>query len=59
MEKAILIMDMPSCCGDCPCSYEYGYDMCGAMEREIDFDSKPEWCPLLTVEQAKKEVTKC
>ena len=59
MEKAVLIMEMPSRCMDCPCFYEGAYDMCDVMHKRVNLNSKPDWCPLLTVEQAKEEVSKC
>ena len=54
MSKAILVIDMPSSCIDCPLHY---YDeprlWCGANERNMDTDDienyKPTWCPLREV----------
>lgn len=55
--KAILVIDMPECCLDCPCSYTYGYrigtptsDICEVVDRKLSKenmnDKKPDWCPL-------------
>ena len=53
MEKAVLFMDMPKNCAECPCSYEGAYDMCAVTEEQVVFHKKPEWCPLLTFSEAK------
>lgn len=53
MSKAILVIDMPNHCVDCPCSgpisSSYKEYWCGAYRGVIDerlkFD-KPSWCPL-------------
>ena len=56
MSKAILVIDMPSSCIDCPLHY-YGEPIlwCGANERDMDTDDienyKPTWCPLREVPQ--------
>ena len=43
--KAILVIDMPATCWDCPCESEY---FCGAACKELFYveDRKPDWCPL-------------
>ena len=43
--KAILVIDMPESCFDCPCESEY---LCGLARKELFYeaDRKPEWCPL-------------
>ena len=58
MAKAILIMEMPSRCIECPCFYEGAHDMCGVMHKRVNLNSKPDWCPLLTEEQAKDTLEK-
>ena len=57
MSKAILVMDMPTHCAKCPCFYESAHDMCGAMNKRVNLNSKPEWCPLREVPQ--KQVNNC
>lgn len=46
--KAILVIDMPSNCLDCPC--EYDYMRCKATNYKLDYVNadaeKPSWCPL-------------
>ena len=46
--KAILIIDMPSNCLDCPC--EYDYMRCKATNYRLDYVNanaeRPSWCPL-------------
>lgn len=52
MSKAILIMDMPSSCSNCPLFGDHYSDMCckGAHNRSIIYpypeNSRQEWCPL-------------
>lgn len=48
--KAILVIDMPESCFDCPCESEY---LCGAARKELFYeaDRKPEWCPLKEMPQ--------
>ncbi len=53
--KAVLVMEMPENCLECPCGDECG-DRCQAADREVgNFEDgcidgqygKPEWCPLV------------
>ena len=50
--KAILIIEMPKNCNDCPCAYfdaEYvDADYCGVTADKIKYNaiSRPDWCPL-------------
>lgn len=46
MEKSILVIDTPDCCGKCPCFLETATDCCGVNGEDIDANSKPNWCPL-------------
>lgn len=56
MNKAILVIDMPSCCNECSlmCKDEYSYYCpvkCEANKTDlydnyIMFHRKPDWCPL-------------
>lgn len=51
MAKAVLVMDMPECCADCPCSF-FERDnpilnlICGAAQEDAYNVGKPDWCPL-------------
>jgi hypothetical protein len=49
MSKAMLIMDMPSSCPDCPCLNRENYK-CQKTEKylgcEEGVDDRPIWCPL-------------
>ena len=58
MARAMLIMDMPEACYECPCEADY---VCQAKCKEIDeIDKVQEWCPLREVPQKadiKKAVT--
>lgn len=54
MSKAILVMDMPSCCDECPLCYDsYGeINFCSAQDRSVsDFHigEVQVWCPLKPV----------
>lgn len=50
--KAILIIDMPENCGDCPLCVEDEYDLahecCLKYKGYVEAKDKPEWCPLKT-----------
>lgn len=52
MSKAVLVMDMPDCCADCPCSF-FERDnpklnlICGAEGEDANNVGKPDWCPLV------------
>lgn len=51
MSKAVLVMDMPECCADCPCSF-FERDnpvlnlICGVAQEDAYNVGKPDWCPL-------------
>jgi len=56
MSKAILVIDMPSCCNECSlmCKDEYSYycpikceeNKTDLYDNYIMFHRKPDWCPL-------------
>lgn len=53
--KAVLVIDMPMDCYECPCSNEGCY-LCQIRRRllEDDFqDRRPSWCPLRPLPQKK------
>ena len=60
MAKAMLIMDMPSRCGDCPCFDNFNR-MCQEEHKflsmvEINIkNKKPTWCPLREVTEKDVE----
>lgn len=60
MAKAMLIMDMPSRCGDCSCFDNFNR-MCQEEHKHLSLveinikDKKPTWCPLREVPQKKEE----
>lgn len=47
MSKAILVIDMPSSCSECPCCY---IPRCEVLEKPLKtseiYECKPDWCPL-------------
>lgn len=54
MSKAILVIDMPDCCADCPCSFFERSNpklnlTCGIAQEDGNNVGKPEWCPLKPV----------
>ena len=50
MSKAILVIDTPECCIDCPCHFAEDIVWCGVKDQELETDDietyKPDWCPL-------------
>lgn len=52
MSKAVLVMDMPERCADCPLrsSKKTSYVCCYLTLKNISstdyYDKKPDWCPL-------------
>lgn len=63
MSKAILIMDMPQHCIDCPCHFadDEGAVICGKENKELITDDiqtyKPDWCPIRELPKKKPERT--
>lgn len=60
MSKAVLVMDTPECCADCPCSF-FERDnpelnlICGATGEDANNVGKPDWCPLVPVPEKIQE----
>lgn len=60
MDKAILVIDMPTHCGECPVcacyqasafsSREY---WCSTNGKDVESYSKPDWCPLKQLPKKK------
>ena len=53
MNKAILVIDMPDSCGECPIHASYADSAfsireywCAAMGEDVNPKNKPDWCPL-------------
>ncbi|MBR2653993.1 MAG: hypothetical protein IKD59_05490 [Lachnospiraceae bacterium] len=45
--KAIIIIDMPKNCGECPCvNDEFGFCQADEKIRDCDWYKSPTWCPL-------------
>ena len=62
MSKAILVIDMPNSCIECPCSDFDKQNVCQILVRPIDdetegLDSKPDWCPLKEVPEKHEELS--
>lgn len=58
MSKAILVMDMPECCADCPCSFFERSNpilnlICGPEGEDANNVGKPDWCPLRPMPERK------
>lgn len=56
MNKAILVIDMPDSCGECPIHASYADSAfsireywCAAKGEDVYPKSKPDWCPLKPV----------
>lgn len=50
--KAILVIEMPNSCDECPCCTwipEYSEYGCGISGNLEDITDKPSWCPLKTL----------
>lgn len=59
MPKAVLVMDMPECCADCPCScFERDNPIlnliCGVTQEDAYNVGKPDWCPLRELPEKMK-----
>ena len=54
--KAILVIDIPKDCYDCPCYYE-DLGKCEAINKTVkaDYDVRPSWCPLRPLPERKDE----
>ena len=55
MKKAMLVIDMPNCCKQCPLlslPHSLSFDVCKATTNIVKdvYGEKPEWCPLCEVE---------
>ena len=61
MSKAVLVIDMPNSCDECPLFCNYYSDMyCeGSYDRAIDYpypeNFRQEWCPLIELPKKKQE----
>ena len=66
MPKAVLIMDMPERCADCPLRNsshaKNSYVCCYLTLKDISetdyYDKKPDWCPLRELPEKMKECGK-
>lgn len=64
MPKAVLIMDMPERCADCPLRNsshaKNSYVCCYLTLKDISetdyYDKKPDWCPLRELPEKKPEL---
>jgi hypothetical protein len=57
--KAILVLEMPKYCIDCPCHFAgMSTVVCGVNKEKLMADDietyKPDWCPLRPVPEKKK-----
>lgn len=51
MSKAVLVIDMPKNCSECPCREVDSFldENCRAVRRKLEsspYENKPDWCPL-------------
>lgn len=56
MSKALLVIEMPVLCEDCPISYENDYrNMCPIIGSHHNTENeRPDWCPLIPMLQKKE-----
>lgn len=53
--KAILVIDAPKDCGDCPCiEGELWFCKADKESRECLYHGRPDWCPLKPMPQKEK-----
>ena len=56
--KAILVIDMPSCCVECPC-YDFDLGLCSPKNEITDVDGRhderADWCPLKPMPEKREE----
>ena len=56
MRKAVLVIDMPSSCSECPCCY---IPRCEVLEKSLKtseiYECKPDWCPLRELPNPKEK----
>ena len=63
MSKAILVMEMPENCIDCPCSFFERSNpklnlICGQTQEDVNGGGKPEWCPLHELPNKRRTIGK-
>ena len=62
--KAILILEMPKYCEDCPCSFYDRWDLnlnliCSPTKEDVNSGGKPDWCPLKPMPQRANNPDLC
>lgn len=58
MAKAVLVMDMPENCEDCPAMrIVNGYYICQAKRNLNRSEKRPDWCPLRELPEKQKADT--
>lgn len=62
MDKSILVINTPSHCGECPvcasyqtCAFSTRETWCATNGKDVEPDSKPNWCPLKEVPDKRDE----
>lgn len=61
--KAILVLEMPSSCTNCPCAgNNYDYNECEPKGKRLAlediYEKRPSWCPLKPMPSKKDKPTK-
>lgn len=57
MRKAILVIDMPEDCGDCPVmKFINGHFTCVLKNTKCGDTRKPDWCPLRQIPEKKETI---
>ena len=57
MDKAVLVIDVPTDCFMCPCFCDETWRCCATEIDEEVHDGRPKWCPLKPLSQ-KQELKK-
>jgi hypothetical protein len=59
MSKAILVIDMPDSCDNCPLMFRHEEERCCMPEGRNSFSKKPSWCPLKSLPEERDSLRAC
>lgn len=54
MSKAVLVIDIPKSCDECPLMFRHEEERCCIPEGRNSFTIKPNWCPLKPAPKMQK-----
>jgi hypothetical protein len=59
MAKGIIVVEIPEQCDVCIAYYQgLRHDICGITEEKVDWDEKPDWCPIKPTPEKIQYVTR-